>query len=181
MIGFVSRAFAPVLVIRGKMPLYPDTYLGEDGHGLEVMTDWESRYISVVMSEAPPSGMGTDGLTDMQIPIDDDRNYTIVVSRAADRPANATDEHGVAWMDWGLKGEGIDDEHNRADYGMVVFRFMHNNPEWAHDPNHIVTPGTEARSWARTSRGCPTPTRESFEAGEPAMPQPQARRSRETG
>ena len=144
MLGFVSRAFGPVLVIRGKMPLYPDTYRGEDGHGLGVMTDWESRYMSVIMSEAPPSGMGTDGLTDMQIPLDEDRNYTIVVSRAEDRPANATDEHGVAWMDWGTKGEGIDDELNRPDFGFLVFRFMHNNPDWAHNPDNIVEPGTEA-------------------------------------
>ncbi len=145
MMAFVSRHFGPVLVIRGKMPLYPDTYLGEDGHGLEVMTDWEARYISLVMSEAPPSGMGTDGLSDMQIPLDADRRYTIVVCRPEDRPADATEENGVAWMDWGRKGEGIDDELNRTDYGMVLFRFMHNNPNWAHDPSRIVEPGTEEK------------------------------------
>ena len=143
MIAFVSRGFGPVLAIRGKMPLYPDTYAGEDGHGLETMTDWESRYCSLVMSEAPPSGMGTDGISDMQMPLDGDRNYTIVICRPEDRPANATEENGVAWMDWGTKGEGIDDESNRTDYGMVLFRFMHNNPDWAHDPSRIVEPGTE--------------------------------------
>jgi hypothetical protein len=145
MIAFVSRAFGPVLVIRGKMPLYPDTYRGEHGDGLEVMTDWESRYCSVIMSEAPPSGMGTDGLSDMQIPLDADRNYTIAVCRREDRPANATEENGVAWMDWGTKGEGIDDELNRTDFGMILFRFMHNNPDWAHDPDQIVEPGTEEK------------------------------------
>ena len=145
MIAFVSRGFGPVLVIRGKMPLYPDTYYGEDRKGLEVMTDWESRYISLIMSEAPPSGMGTDGISDFQIPLDEDRNYTIVISRAEDRPANATDENGVAWVDWGTKGEGLDDELNRTDFGMVLFRFMHNNPNWAHDPDKIVEPGTEGK------------------------------------
>ena len=144
MLAFVSRGFGPVLVIRGKMPLYPDTYYGQDGNGLAVMTGWESRYISLVMSEAPPSGMGTDGISDFQIPLDEDRNYTIVVSRAGDRPANATNQHGVAWMDWGTKGEGIDDELNRPDFGFLVFRFMHNNPNWKHNPENITEPGTEA-------------------------------------
>jgi hypothetical protein len=145
LMGFVSRGFGPVLVVRGKMPQYPDTYRGEDGNGLEVMTDWESRYWSVIMSAAPPSGMGADALTDMQVPLDADRNYTIVVSLPEDRPANATDEDGVGWMDWGTRGEGIDDESNRADFGLILFRFMLNNPNWAHDPNQIVEPGTEER------------------------------------
>jgi hypothetical protein len=144
MMAFVSRLFGPVLVIRGKMPQYPDTFLGENGHGLETMTDWESRYWSVIMTEAPPSGMGTDALSDMQVPLDADRGYTIVICRPEDRPANATGENGVAWMDWGTKGEGLDDEHNRTDFGLVLFRFMYNNPSWPHDPDKISEPGTEA-------------------------------------
>lgn len=39
LMSYVSRAFAPVLVIRGKMPMFPDNYYGEDGAGLKVMTD----------------------------------------------------------------------------------------------------------------------------------------------
>jgi hypothetical protein len=96
------------------------------------------------MTEAPPSGMGTDALSDMQVPLDADRGYTIVICRPEDRPANATDENGVAWMDWGTKGEGLDDKHNRTDFGLVLFRFMYNNPSWPHDPDKISEPGTEA-------------------------------------
>lgn len=145
MLAFVSRKFGPVLVIHGTMPLFPDNWYGEEGNGLAVMTDWESRYMSLVMSESPPSGMGTDGISDFQIPLDDDRNYTIVISRPEDRPANAIDEKGTSWMEWGSKGEGIDDERNRKDYGMVLFRFMCNNPNWAHNPQNVVEPGTEAK------------------------------------
>ena len=139
--------FGPVLVIRGKMPNYPDTYEGEDGKGLKVMTDWECRYMSLVMSEAPPSGMGTDGVSDMQIPLDTDRNYTIVISRAEDRPSNADDEHGVAWMDWGHRGEGIDDELNREDYGFLVFRFMHTNPNGSTTRSASSSRALRRRSW----------------------------------
>jgi hypothetical protein len=145
LMGFVSRRFAPVLVIRGKMPLYPDTYYGEDGSGLQVMTGWESRYWSVIMTQAPPSGLGTDGLSDFQVPLDADRRYTIVVCRPEDRPRNASEENGVAWMDWGAEGEGIDDEQNRTDFGLLVFRFMYNDPTWEHDPARIVEHGTEVR------------------------------------
>ena len=142
--AFVNRGFGPLLVVRGKMPVFPDTFLGKNGKGLEVMTDWESRYWSVIMSEAPPSGMGADALSDLQVPLDEDRNYTIVVCRPEDRPARATEEHGVAWMDWGTRGEGIDDERNRTDFGLLLFRFMYNNPDWQYCPDRIVEPGTEA-------------------------------------
>jgi len=144
MFGWVSRGLGPVLVLRGKMPKFPDTFMGKGGKGLETMTDWESRYWSLVICEAPPSGLSNDGLTDMQVPLDKDGNYTIVISREEDRPANATDENGVAWMDWGTRGEGLDDPSNRADFGMLVFRYMYNNPEWKHSPNNITAPGTEA-------------------------------------
>ena len=144
MMGYVSRLFGPVMVIRGKMPHYPDNYYGDDGKGLGKMTGWESRYWSLGMTEAPPSGMGTDAISDFQVPLDKDRNYTIVVSRPEDRPANATDEKGVAWIDWGTKGEGLDDGHNRTDFGLLVFRYMYNDPDWKHDPGKIVEHGTEA-------------------------------------
>jgi len=61
----------------------------------------------------------------MQVPLDANRDYTIVVSRPEDRPANATEENGVAWMDWGTRGEGL------------------NNPNWANTPDQITKPGTE--------------------------------------
>jgi len=47
-------------------------------------------------------------------------------------------------VDWGSKGEGIGDELNRPDFGLLLFRFMHTNPGWQHDPQRIVEPGTEA-------------------------------------
>jgi len=165
MMAWVSRRFGPVLVIRGKMPQFPDTFTGNGGKGLETMTDWEGRYWSVIMSEAPPSGMGNDALTDMQVPLDRDRNYTIVVSREEDRPKNATNENGVAWLDWGTRGEGIDDSANRADFGLLVFRFMYNDPSWKHNPNNISVPGTEGEVMGPYCPQCEYTDRAAFEAG----------------
>lgn len=144
MFSWISRGHGPVLVLRGKMPKFPDTFEGKDGHGAEVMGDWESRYWSVVICEAPPSGLSNDGLTDMQVPLDKDGNYTIVICRPEDRPENATEENGIAWMEWGTRGEGLNDPSNREDFGMLVFRYMYNNPNWKNSPNNITIPGTEA-------------------------------------
>ncbi len=80
----------------------------------------------------------------MQVPLDADRNYTIVYSRKEDRPGNATVENGVAWIEWSPRGEGIDDPQNRSDFGMLMLRIMANNPTWTQAPDRITTPGTEA-------------------------------------
>ena len=97
------------------------------------------------MSEAPPSGLGGDTLTDMQVPLDKDGNYTIVVSRPEDRPLNATEQNGIAWLDWGTRGEGVGDEQNRADFGLLLFRFMYNNPQWKQNPYKVTVRGTRSR------------------------------------
>ena len=111
MLLHLSRQFGPVYVMRGKMPTFPDTYAGAGGMGLEVMPEAQTQYWSLVSCEAAPSGQIVDGLTDMQVPLDADRHYTIVYSRKEDRPANATPEHGVAWIEWSPRGEG----HRRAE------------------------------------------------------------------
>ena len=98
---FVNRKFRPVLVVRGKMPTFPNTYVGKDGKGAKEMTSGQFRYWSIIQSEAPPAANGSDGLIDMQVPLDADRNYTLVMSLPEDRPANATEKNGIAWIHWG--------------------------------------------------------------------------------
>ena len=139
----LSRQFGPVYVMRGKMPTFPDTYAGAGGKGLEVMPAAQTQYWSLVSCEAMPSGQIVDALTDMQVPLDKDSNYTIVYSRKEDRPANATAENGVAWIEWSPRGEGIDGPKNRADFGMLMLRFIANSPNWKQSPNHVTKPGME--------------------------------------
>src|SRR5262249_15634733 len=55
--------------------------------GLKTMPDYQTAYWLLVSCEAPPSGRIVDGVADMQVPLDKDGNYTIVVSRPEDRPA----------------------------------------------------------------------------------------------
>jgi hypothetical protein len=139
----LSREFGTVYVMRGKMPTFPDTYAGAGGKGLEVMPAAQTQYWSIVSCEAMPSGQIVDALTDMQVPLDKDGNYTIVYSRKEDRPANATPENGVAWIEWSPRGEGIDGPKNRADFGMLMLRFIANDPKWAQAPNKVTKPGME--------------------------------------
>ena len=139
----LSRKFGPVYVMQGKMPTFPNTYAGAGGKGLEIMPDAQTQYWSLVSCEAAPSGQIVDGLTDMQVPLDKDRNYTIVYSRKEDRPKNATLENGVAWIEWSPRGEGIDSPKNRADFGMLMLRIMANNPNWKQSQDHVTRPGTE--------------------------------------
>jgi hypothetical protein len=143
LITYLSRKFGPVYVMRGKMPTYPNTYAGAGGKGLEIMPDAQTQYWSLVSCEAPPSGRIVDGVTDMQVPLDTDGNYTIVVSRPEDRPKNATVENGVAWVEWSAQGEGIDSPRNRTDFGMLMLRIMANNPSWKQSPDYVTKPGME--------------------------------------
>jgi hypothetical protein len=139
----LSRQFGPVYVMRGKMPTFPNTYAGTGGGGLEVMPEAQTRYWSLVSCEAAPSGQIVDGLTDMQVPLDDDGYYTIVYSRAEDRPKNATRENGIAWIEWSPRGEGLVGPHNREDFGMLMLRIMATNPAWQERPDNITQPGME--------------------------------------
>jgi hypothetical protein len=143
LLTYLSRRFGPVYVVRGKMPVFPNTYAGEEGKGLAVMPEAQTQYWSLVSCEAPPSGRVVDGVTDMQVPLDEDGNYTIVVSRHEDRPRNATPANGVAWVAWSPRGEGLDDPRNRADFGMLIMRIMGNHPSWLQSPDQLSRPDME--------------------------------------
>lgn len=169
---YLSRRYGPVYVMQGKMPTFPDTYAGKEGRGAATIPDAQTQYWSLVSCESVPSGQVVDGLTDFQIPLDKNRNYTIVVSRSEDRPKNATLENGVAWIQWSPRGEGLDDPRNRADFGMLILRIMGNNPNWKERPDNIQDPGTEeAVMGAYFPKGYYT-TKEQFDATGGATPTP---------
>lgn len=160
----LSRKFGPVVVTRGGMPTFPDTYSGAAGRGLAVMPKTQLQYWSVVSGEAAPSGHIVDGLTDMQVPLDKDGNYTIVMSRKEDRPANANVENGVAWIEWSARGEGLSTPANRTDYGILMMRIMEPAPDWAESPANVTRPGMEEAVMGRYLPRSEYITREAFEA-----------------
>ena len=74
-------------------------------------------------------GNTVDCVTDENVRpiVDKQGNYSVVVSRAIDRPANATEKCGVTWMEYG-NGDGI--PGGSTDYGAVINRHTLVNPKF---------------------------------------------------
>ena len=112
--AYVHRSFGDLVVIEGRMPRTP-------ARGYDITSgDYDIRYWSICSNEGMVTTRYADCLYDSMIPLDDSRNYTIVVSKASDRPENAKAECGVAWLDWGERGDG----HKDPDTGFLIVRNM---------------------------------------------------------
>jgi len=125
---YLSQAYGKVYVVHGKMPSTPHTW---DGDPSPVDQDADMRYWSLCTSTAPPVGNTVDCVTDENVRavIDPQGRYSVVVSRATDRPANATEKCGVAWMEYG-NGDGI--PGGSQDFGAVINRHTLVNPKFEH-------------------------------------------------
>jgi hypothetical protein len=134
LVNFTSRQYGPIYVFRAKLPTFPDTWANAS-----TMPDGEVQYWSVATMATFINGSLWDGVFDMQVPVDKDGYYTIVVSLPEDRPKNATAENGIAWINWG-PGEGIGDPRNRKDWGALLMRFMVPHKDWPHSPLKAKTP-----------------------------------------
>ncbi|MDP6978657.1 MAG: hypothetical protein QF570_08655 [Myxococcota bacterium] len=98
------------------------------------------------------AGICEDAVIDVDIPVDENGYYTIVVSTSADRPANATKENGVAWLDW---GEYLD--------GQLTFRMLLSRDEKLVQLKHAIDTGEvadEIAAYVPQSRHC---SKEAFE------------------
>ncbi len=117
-VDYLSRGMSlgkdGVAVLSGKLPTFPATRNGEP-----VMRGGKMRYWSITGYEVPdgwsmprtvlgsqrPIGLAAHAVMDEDIVLDGERRYLIVLSRAQDRPANATAANGVTWIDWGPSAE----------------------------------------------------------------------------
>jgi hypothetical protein len=103
-----------VVVLTGKLPTFPATRGGN-----ATMDAGEMRYWSLTGYEVPdgwgvlrtlfgsqrPIGIAAHAVMDEDIVLDKDRRYVIALSRASDKPTNATAANGVTWVDWGPSSE----------------------------------------------------------------------------
>jgi hypothetical protein len=123
---YVSQAYGKVYVVHGKMPSTPSTWNGDPA---PVNQDADMRYWSLCTSTAPPIGNTVDCVTDENVRsvIDNQGNYSVVVSRAIDRPTNAREKCGVTWMEYG-NGDGI--PGGSQDFGAVINRHTLVNPKF---------------------------------------------------
>ncbi len=132
----LNRHFGRIAVFRGRLPTSPRTRRGNRKMGVG-----QVRYTSFCMNEAPQSTRVTACAYDEQVPTSRKGKYTIVVSRAADRPATARYSCGKAWVRWSKTGDG-DLDH---DFGWFQVRNMLPSRSFKHAIQLTSTPGDEAR------------------------------------
>ena len=135
-IAQVNRGFGPVLVLRGKAPTTPPTFQRDPKFEGET----QLRYWSMCQNESLATTRGAGCLYDEQVPLDDEGNYTIVTSLAADRPSNATTQCGVGWVPWPENGDGV----SHPDDGLLILRNMLPAPTFPNAIQDIMLPGEEA-------------------------------------
>ena len=92
--SLVSREHGNVVAFRARLPVTPHTYNAQ-----AVMESGQMRFWSMCTGNIATQTY--DCLVDKDIPLDASGLYTIAVSAAADRPANAKAECGVAWLPTG--------------------------------------------------------------------------------
>jgi len=130
----VNRKHGEVFVMRGKMPKTPKTYNGD-----AKMTAGDLVYWSMCSNQGFANTRVNDCLFDEEVPLDEKGFYTIVVSRAEDRPRNARLECGVAWLPMADDGDGAADE----DVTVVQIRNMLASPNFAEAIQNVKEIGTE--------------------------------------
>ena len=102
MVSFFMSEYQPgrVIVVRGKMPGFPDTYRGAPasqpapGFDAVQMRYW-SMCVGALVSPLPITGCAVDAST----PLDDGRFYTVVISNDVLRPEWLPSED--VWLPWG--------------------------------------------------------------------------------
>ena len=109
-----SRGFGEVLVLRGRAP-----------------TLQQLRYFSICQYE-PATQRVIDCAADHRVPVGPDGRFTVVVSTAESRPANARPECGVAWIEWGPQPQGL-----------LIYRHMLPEPGFAEAIQNVPEPGAE--------------------------------------
>src|SRR5581483_8634061 len=125
--SLVSHDYGNVVAFRAKLPTTPKTYAGENTMGGGQLRFWS-------MCTGNLATQAYDCRVDKDMPLDADGMYTVAVSTAADRPANATEACGIAWLPWGpLVQAG------------VIMRNMLPDPGFP-NPVQAATPGTEQQT-----------------------------------
>ena len=130
----LSRDFGPLFVVRGRLPGFARTDT-DPTH----MPDAKLRFWSLCSGESRVTTRTPDCLADHQVLDRSGRDFTVVVSRRSDRPPNARPACGVAWLDWGNRGDGAGD----TDYGLLIMRNMLASPDFVRAIQRVDRPGTE--------------------------------------
>ena len=111
----LNRKHGKVLIIRGKAPIAPQTYDGKTK-----VDQSDVRYWSLCSNQSFVNTRVNDCLFDEEVPTDKNGFYTIAISRVEDRPRNAVNECGMAWLPMADDGDGMFDD----DVTIIQFRHL---------------------------------------------------------
>jgi len=120
--SIINRKHGKVLIVRGKAPTTPKTYFETS------FTEEDLRYWSLCSNQSFVNTRVNDCLYDEEIPIDKNGFYTIAISREEDRPRNATNECGIAWLPMADDGDGMFDD----DVTIIQFRHLLPSDKFEH-------------------------------------------------
>ena len=139
---FVNYNHGKVYVVHGKMPSTPRTWAGDAKFA---NLDVDMRYWSLCTYGAPPTGLTVDCVFDEGVlPTVDSKGYfNVVVSRAPDRPSNATEKCGVVWMEMGT-GDGL--PGGSSSLGSFMNRHTQVNPNFKTSWFAVTKPHTESKA-----------------------------------
>jgi hypothetical protein len=151
----LAREFGPLFVVEARLPRFPKTY-----ERPKRMPGGDLRFWSLCSGESRVTLRTPDCLSDRQVLKRSGRNYTVVVSKRADRPENARRRCDVAWLDWGENGDGVGD----PDYGLLIMRNMLVDPDFAEAIQNVPRPTEEEAVMGPYFPRSDYQTREEFEA-----------------
>ena len=120
--SIINRKHGKVLIVRGKAPTTPKTYFETS------FTEEDLRYWSLCSNQSFVNTRVNDCLYDEEIPIDKNGFYTIAISREEDRPRNAINECGIAWLPMADDGDGMFDD----DVTIIQFRHLLPSDKFEH-------------------------------------------------
>jgi hypothetical protein len=123
------------------LPTTPKTWAGQ----IENMPSADMRYLSICTGTALSTAMTPDCIYDEQLAAtaDNTGRFAVVISRQEDRPKNATEACGVAWIDMG-NGDGV--VGGSPDYGVVINRHTLVNDNFKNSWFAVSKPGTERQA-----------------------------------
>ncbi len=124
----MSRNQGRVYVMTARMPHTPKTWHGDIAND----SDYDMRYMSICTAGGLSSGTTPDCIYDEQLLSTIDPatgRYDVVISREGDRPGNATEACGVAWLD---AGNGDNVYGGSPDYMSVINRHTEVKPAFRH-------------------------------------------------
>lgn len=141
LIAGLSLNYGNVVVVHGKLPSYQHTRPNAASWS---STSPQIRYWSICTAQGPVSGKGSDCAYDQQVPLNQNGEYTVVISKEAHRPGNASDVCGVKWLNFGTGESEIEGSTppNRSWIGTVYIRYMDalSGSEWPQSPKNIAEP-----------------------------------------